>query len=58
MNKRNLVLIFDEIQTGLGRTGKMWAGENWKTTPDIMCIAKGIAAGIPMGVTFFKPEIA
>lgn len=57
-NKRNLVLIFDEIQTGLGRTGKMWAGENWNTTPDIMCIAKGIASGIPMGVTFVSPEIA
>ena len=36
----------------------MWAGENWNTTPDIMCIAKGIASGIPMGVTFVSPEIA
>ena len=56
-NKYNLVLIFDEIQTGLGRTGKMWAGENWKTVPDIMCIAKGIAGGVPMGLTFAKPQI-
>ena len=56
-NKYNLVLIFDEIQTGLGRTGKMWAGENWKTVPDIMCIAKGIAGGVPMGLTLAKPEI-
>jgi acetylornithine/LysW-gamma-L-lysine aminotransferase len=50
-NRRNLVLIFDEIQSGLGRTGKMWAGQNWNTTPDIMCLAKGIAGGIPMGLT-------
>jgi acetylornithine/LysW-gamma-L-lysine aminotransferase len=57
-DKKNLVLIFDEIQTGLGRTGNMWAGQNWNTTPDIMCIAKGIASGIPMGVTFTSPEIA
>jgi acetylornithine/LysW-gamma-L-lysine aminotransferase len=56
-NKRNLVLIFDEIQAGLGRTGKMWAGQNWDTTPDIMCLAKGIAGGIPMGLVLAKKEI-
>ena len=56
-NNHNLVLIFDEIQTGLGRTGKRWAGENWNTVPDIMCIAKGIAGGVPMGLTLAKPEI-
>jgi LysW-gamma-L-lysine/LysW-L-ornithine aminotransferase len=56
-NRRKLVLIFDEIQSGLGRTGKMWAGENWNTTPDIMCLAKGIAGGIPMGLVLAKQEI-
>ena len=56
-NRRNLVLIFDEIQSGLGRTGKMWAGQHWNTTPDIMCLAKGIAGGIPMGAILAKPEI-
>jgi acetylornithine/LysW-gamma-L-lysine aminotransferase len=56
-NKHNLVLIFDEIQAGLGRTGKMWAGQNWDTTPDIMCLAKGIAGGIPMGLVLAKQEI-
>jgi acetylornithine/LysW-gamma-L-lysine aminotransferase len=56
-NKHNLVLIFDEIQAGLGRTGKMWAGQNWDTTPDIMCLAKGIAGGIPMGLVMARQEI-
>ncbi|HEY1211706.1 MAG TPA: acetylornithine/succinylornithine family transaminase [Nitrososphaera sp.] len=55
--KRNLVLIFDEIQSGLGRTGKMWAGQHWDTEPDIMCLAKGIAGGIPMGLVLAKKEI-
>lgn len=56
--EKKIVLIFDEIQTGLGRTGKMWAGQNWSTVPDIMCIAKGVASGVPTGVTFVKDEIA
>lgn len=55
--KHKIILIFDEIQSGFGRTGKMWAGEHWKTVPDIMCLAKGIAGGIPMGLTLCKPEI-
>ncbi len=56
-SRRKVVLIFDEIQSGLGRTGKMWAGQNWNTTPDIMCLAKGIAGGIPMGLVLAKQEI-
>jgi acetylornithine/LysW-gamma-L-lysine aminotransferase len=55
--RRNIVLIYDEIQAGLGRTGKMWSGENWNTTPDIMCLAKGIAGGVPMGLVLAKPEV-
>lgn len=55
--RRNIVLIFDEIQAGLGRTGKMWAGQNWNTAPDIMCLAKGIAGGVPMGLVLTRPEI-
>jgi len=51
------LLVFDEIQSGLGRTGRMWASEHWKTTPDIMCLAKGIAGGVPMGVTLVRPDI-
>jgi len=51
------LLVFDEIQSGLGRTGSMWASEHWETTPDIMCLAKGIAGGVPMGVTLVRPDI-
>lgn len=50
------LLVMDEIQSGLGRTGKMWAHENWDVTPDIMTIGKGIGGGIPMGVTVGKKE--
>lgn len=55
--EHSLVLIFDEIQSGFGRTGKMWAAENWNTTPDIVCVAKGIAGGFPMGLTIARSEI-
>lgn len=56
-DSKGLVLIFDEIQSGLGRTGKLWAGEHWNVTPDVMCLAKGIAGGVPMGATLAKEEI-
>ena len=56
-DEKGIVLIFDEIQSGLGRTGKMWAAQHWNTTPDIMCLAKGIAGGVPMGATLVRPEI-
>lgn len=55
--EHGIVLIFDEIQAGLGRTGKMWASQHWDTVPDIMCLAKGIAGGVPMGATLLRPEI-
>ena len=56
-DENKILLIFDEIQSGLGRTGSMWAADHWKTIPDIMCVAKGIAGGVPMGVTLVRPDI-
>jgi LysW-gamma-L-lysine/LysW-L-ornithine aminotransferase len=56
-DEKGILLIFDEIQAGLGRTGKMWACDHWNTAPDIMCLAKGIAGGVPMSATLVKPEI-
>ncbi|TLX65939.1 MAG: aspartate aminotransferase family protein [Thaumarchaeota archaeon] len=56
-NEKGILLIFDEIQSGLGRTGKMWASQHWETNPDIMCLAKGIAGGVPMGATLVRKDI-
>ncbi len=56
-DEKGILLIFDEIQSGLGRTGKMWAGQHWETVPDIMCLAKGIAGGVPMGATLVRQDI-
>ena len=52
-DENEILLIFDEIQSGLGRTGRMWASEHWETSPDILCLAKGIAGGVPMGCLLY-----
>ncbi|MGV7225828.1 MAG: aspartate aminotransferase family protein [Nitrosopumilus sp.] len=56
-DEKGIVLIFDEIQAGLGRTGRLWACDHWNTVPDILCLAKGIAGGVPMGATLVRPDI-
>ncbi|HSG83998.1 MAG TPA: acetylornithine/succinylornithine family transaminase [Nitrosopumilus sp.] len=56
-DEKGIVLIFDEIQAGLGRTGRLWACDHWNTAPDILCLAKGIAGGVPMGATLVRPDI-
>jgi LysW-gamma-L-lysine/LysW-L-ornithine aminotransferase len=56
-DRKGVLLIADEIQTGLGRTGKLWAMENWGVIPDIMTLAKGLAGGVPFGATVTKAEI-
>ncbi len=56
-DEKGILLIFDEIQTGLGRTGRLWSCEHWNTVPDIMCLAKGIAGGVPMGATLVRADI-
>jgi acetylornithine/LysW-gamma-L-lysine aminotransferase len=56
-DEKNILLIFDEVQTGFGRTGKIFACEHWNVIPDIICLAKSVAGGLPIGVTIAREEI-
>jgi len=56
-DEKDVLLIFDEVQTGFGRTGKVFACEHWNVVPDIMCLAKSVAGGIPMGATFARHDV-
>lgn len=56
-DKHGILLIVDEVQCGVGRTGKWWAIEHSGVQPDIVCIAKGIASGMPLGVCMTKAEV-
>jgi 4-aminobutyrate aminotransferase len=56
-DKHGILLVADEVQCGAGRTGKMWAIEHTGVEPDIVAIAKGIASGMPLGVTLARAEI-
>jgi 4-aminobutyrate aminotransferase len=55
--KHGILLVADEIQSGAGRTGKMWAIDHWNVEPDILLVAKGIASGMPLGAMVTKAEI-
>ncbi len=48
-DRHGILLIVDEVQSGIGRTGKWWAIEHWGVEPDIVCFAKGVASGLPLG---------
>jgi adenosylmethionine-8-amino-7-oxononanoate aminotransferase len=58
-DRHGILLIFDEIQVGFGRTGKMFACENWGVTPDIMAVAKGFSGGyLPLGAAIATEKVA
>lgn len=56
-DKYEILLIVDEVQTGMGRTGKWWGVNHWDVQPDIVCSAKGIASGMPLGAIIARKEI-
>lgn len=57
LDEHGILLAMDEIQSGLGRTGKWFASEHFNVVPDIVAIAKGIAAGLPLGVTSARENL-
>ncbi|HTP66879.1 MAG TPA: acetylornithine transaminase [Geobacteraceae bacterium] len=57
-DKHRLLLIFDEVQVGMGRTGKLFAHEHFAVTPDLMTLAKALAGGAPIGCMLAKEEVA
>ncbi len=56
-DKYHILLLADEVQSGMGRTGKWWAIEHFEVEPDIITIAKGIASGMPLGVTLARKSV-
>jgi predicted acetylornithine/succinylornithine family transaminase len=57
-NEKNILLIFDEVQVGMGRTGKLFGYEHYGITPDIMTLAKALAGGLPIGALLARNDIA
>jgi 4-aminobutyrate aminotransferase len=55
--QNGILLVCDEVQSGMGRTGKMWAAEHFDVVPDILAVAKGIASGMPLGATVARADL-
>jgi 4-aminobutyrate aminotransferase-like enzyme len=55
-DKNDIIMIIDEVQTGLGRTGKMWGFEWDSIKPDIVCVSKSIGGGIPLSLVYFRED--
>ena len=55
--ENSILLIVDEVQSGMGRTGRMWASEHFDLFPDILAVAKGIASGMPLGATVARADL-
>jgi 4-aminobutyrate aminotransferase len=55
--KHGILLVADEVQSGMGRTGKWWAGDHSGLEPDILCVAKGIASGMPLSATIARASL-
>jgi 4-aminobutyrate aminotransferase len=56
-DRHGILLIFDEVQSGMGRTGKWWASEHFDVVPDVITIAKGIASGLPLSATVARADL-
>ena len=56
-DRHGILLVVDEIQSGMGRTGKMYAIEHWGVEPDIICLAEGIASGLPLGAIVARAQL-
>jgi len=57
-DKYDILMIVDEVQSGMGRTGKWWAIQHFGVEPDIVCVGKGIASGIPLGAIIARKSVA
>jgi 4-aminobutyrate aminotransferase len=56
-DQHGILLVLDEVQTGIGRTGRMFASEHWGVAGDVVCLAKGIANGLPLGALVARAEV-
>jgi 4-aminobutyrate aminotransferase-like enzyme len=56
-DRTGALLVFDEIQSGFGRTGRMWAGEHWRVVPDLMTVGKGIGGGLALAAVLGRDDV-